>query len=112
MSVSYEGIGHLSVTMPAMGCVQGAVCGINTVGYAKACSAGDKFIGMVEEVDGIHASVQLEGFVKTSYTGTHPTVGFACLAADGAGNVAVNANGREYLVVSVDANSKTLVFKL
>ena len=112
MRISYEGIGHLAVTMPADDCVAGQVCKVNSSGAAAACGAGTKFCGIAEAVENGMAAVQVEGFVKMGYTGTAPALGYANLAADGSGNVTANSAGNSYLVVAVDTSNNTVVFKL
>lgn len=112
MSVSYDGIGYLAVTMPADNCVEGQVCTLSTAGKAAACSSAGMFCGVVTQVENSMASVQLEGFVEVGYSGTAPTTGMITLAANGSGGVAVNTSGRVYLVVSVDTTAKTIVMKL
>ena len=112
MNISYEEIGALRVTFPAGGCEAGKVCKIDTSGSAAACVSGDKFCGVVESVSGSTAGVQIHGFAKVSYTGTAPSCGFANLAANGAGGVAVNSNGRSYLVVKVDTSALTAIIEL
>ena len=111
MNISYEGIGRLTVTMPADNCVAGDVCIITAAG-AAACSLGGKFCGVVEAVENGMAAVQVEGFVKAKYAGTAPSVGYANLAATGNGGVSANANGDSYLVVAVDTANKQVVIKL
>ena len=112
MSISYNGIGHFSVTFPEDGCTEGAVCKLSTDGEANACSAGDKLFGVVKFVDGGKACVLIEGFVTVSYTGTAPNCGWCNLSADGNGGVKSDSAGKEYLVAEVDTAAKTCVIKL
>lgn len=113
MNISYEQIGHLSVTFPADGCKESAVCKINSTGKAGACSAGDGFIGVVESVNGTQAGVQVAGFAQVSYSGSStPTPGYVKLSADGSGGVKVDTAGVGYWVVRVDSTAKTLIVKL
>ena len=47
------------------------------------------------------------------YTGTDaPAVGYAALAADGAGGVKVSTKGNNYLVLNVNTAAKTVSFML
>ena len=112
MNISYEGIGHLSVTFPASGCQVGEVCKIDTDGVAKACTAGDAFCGLTESVSGSQAGVQIRGFARVAYTGTAPAMGYANLSADGSGGVKADSAGVRYLVVEVDTAGKTAVVGL
>lgn len=112
MRISYDGIGHQAVTVPAGKCVEGQVCKLNASGQADACAAGDKFCGVVEFVKGDSAAVQIEGFAQVSYTGTAPTVGYCSLSANGSGGVKVDSAGREYLVAQVHSSDLSAVIKL
>ena len=87
MSISYNGIGHFSVTFPENDCAEGAVCKLSNDGEAVSCSAGDKLFGVVKFVDGGKACVLIEGFVTVSYSGTAPNCGWCNLSADGNGGV-------------------------
>ena len=111
MSVSFEGIGELAATFKTSGTVEtGDVVKIAGNGTAAACAGGDVFCGVVIGVseDG-YATVQLRGYVTAPYTGTKPDLGYAKLAA-GSDGVAVNNNGREYLVIDVDETAGTVGF--
>ncbi len=113
MNISFEGIGHISVTFPAgASCAAGKVGKLDSDGKIAACAAGDKFCGMVEAVSGSYAGVQLHGFVTAAYTGTAPTVGYAALSANGTGGVKVDTNGKSYLVVEVNTTASTVTFEL
>ncbi len=112
MHISFDGIGHMSVTFPAGTCAEGQLCKLDTEGKASACSAGDKFCGVAEVVKGGLAAVQLHGFATVSYTGTAPAIGWANLSADGNGGVKIDTAGNNYLVVAVDTAAKTSVIEL
>ena len=112
MKITYEGIGYLGVTMPMGNCVQGQVCTINSAGQAVVCADGGVFFGVVDHVENGMAAVQMEGFVKLSYSGTAPNHGYVGLVSDGNGGVKVDASADKRLVVAVDLVSKTVVFKL
>lgn len=112
MKISYEEIGHMSVTFPGMNCAAGQVCKINTAGNAAPCSAGDKFLGVVEAVNDATAAVQVEGFVTVPYSGTKPACGYTALSANGAGGVKADANGKSYWVVAVNETKLTVTIKL
>ena len=112
MKYSYEGIGHLAITLPMFNAVPGHVCKLTLSGDAAECDSGEKFIGVAEGLHKSMVAVQVEGFVTVPYSGTKPGFGYVKLAGNGEGGVAVNTNGREYLVVSVDAEEMTAVIKL
>ena len=108
MNVSFEDIGRISVTFGQEGCEGGLVCKIGGNGLVVPCADGEKFCGIVEHVRGNHAAVQVAGFVTVGVSGAVET-GYVNLCADGNGGVKAGA-GREYLVVSVHAD--TAVIKL
>ena len=89
MKVAYEVIGHLTVTFPNNSAVAGQVCKLSTQGKCEKCSDGDIFCGVVEEVTPAGAAVQLQGFVKLSYTGAIPYAGYTKLSSNGAGGVKI-----------------------
>ena len=108
MNVSFEEIGRLAVTFAQDGCEAGQVCKVSANGTVVPCAAGDKFCGIVEGVRGGFAGVQVAGFATVAVSGSL-NVGYVNLCADGSGGVKAGT-GREYLVVSVDAD--TAVIKL
>lgn len=108
MKVCFNGIGQKVVTFMDGGSVSGCVCKISGSGTIAFCDSGDDIAGVVVFTDGMWADVQLEGYVTLPYTGTAPTFGWCKLAANGMGGVAVNENGREYLVVEVNTAEGTV----
>lgn len=112
MHISYEGIGHVSVTFPTDGCNLWEVCRFDSDGLIAPCEAGETFIGIVESDSNRTAGVQIHGFAKVEYTGTTPEPGYVKLCADGNGGVCMNENGREYLVVEVDEAANTVIMEL
>lgn len=84
---------------------------ITANGKVAACSAGDRFVGICVNTRGGYATVQVEGFVSVSYTGTAPAINVTKLVADGNGGVkADSANGGEVVAVCVDTTAKTIGF--
>ena len=71
--------------------------------------AGDAFCGICRNGDEAYAAVQLSGAAKMTYSGTEPVCGYAKLAASADG-VQASDGGREYLVVEVDTQAKTVTF--
>ena len=112
MSVSYEGIGYLAVTFPVKNSSANKLCKVNSQGQVENCSDGDHFCGYVVSVEKEYAAVQLEGFVKVSFTGTTPARGYTKLSANNYGGVKVDTNGREYLVVEYSSADSTVTIKL
>ena len=95
--VSFEEIGAVVATFLA---------GENAKkGQMVGLSAGDT-------VDGV-ASVQVSGFARVPCSDAGVTPGWVTLTADGTGGVKKAASGgREYLVVSADADAQTAVVLL
>lgn len=113
MSISFEGIGHQSVTFPAGTCTAGFPCKMGSDGKVANCANNDKLMGVLEQVEGGWAGVQTHGFVTLPYTSTAPTTGYTALSGNGSGGVKVDAtNGRTYLVVAVNKTALTVTFEL
>ena len=112
MNISFEEIGHLSVTLPACQCHVGLVCKVAPSGQAAACISKEAICGVVEAIRGETAAVQIHGFVTQPYTGTAPVPGWCGLAANGTGGVQVEAAAHKYLVVRVDTGKKHVTFEL
>ena len=112
MSVSYEGIGYLAVTFPKVTATVGKVCKLNLLGRVEECENGDKFCGVVQDVDDATAAVQLEGFVEVGFTGNTPARGYTKLSCDGNGGVKVDTAGKEYLVVRLNSAKSKIIMKL
>lgn len=112
MNISFEEIGHLSVTLPAGNCKVGGVCIVDNSGSAVSCTAQTAFCGVVEAVRGKKAAVQIHGFVTLPYTGSIPSGGYCGLSANGTGGVQVDSSAKQYLVVLVDLTRKTVTFEL
>ena len=112
MNTCYDGIGYLAVTVPAGTCAAGQVCKLSTAGQADACSAGERFMGVCDEVRKGLAAVQVGGFAQVGYTGSAPALGFANLAADGSGGVCVTEGAESYLVMALDEANGTVTIKL
>lgn len=112
MAISFEAIGEKMVTFAAgTGLTEGKVCKISANGTVGPCSE-EGFCGVVAQIRGGAASVVLEGYVELSYAGdTAPSLGYAVLTTNKAGEVvpaASGGTGRTCLVVSVDAASKKI----
>lgn len=112
MNVSYESIGHQSVTFPKGNCTLGYPCKINISGYASNASAGEKFVGVAECDSNNRVAVQVAGFVTLPYSGTKPSCGYVKLTANGQGGVKVDDTGLGYWVAAVDSVKAVLTVKL
>lgn len=110
--ITFDSIHETYVTFEAgQGLKNGQVCKVTGDGTVGVCSAGDEFCGVARHVRNGLAGVVLGGFCSVPYTGTTPTVGMTALCADGSGNVKAGGD-KEYLVVQVDENEKTVGFFL
>ncbi len=109
MNNYFSGFNTKEVTLSASENVKAG----NAVGLMDAVTvtvpqAEEAFCGVCVAVRNGHASVVLTGHTVASYSGPAPEIGYCKLACDGNGGVKVSENGREYLVVEVDENEKTV----
>lgn len=114
MSVSFGGIGEMTVTFAAAeDVVSGSPVKVSGSGEVSACAADERFCGValyVSEDD--YATVQMGGYVEMEFTGEAPKLGFTRLVAAEGGKVAADtaAKGGEYLVIDVDKTASTVGF--
>lgn len=108
MKISFEGIGQRVVTFAKDGATEGRVCKLSANDTVKDCAAGEVFCGVTAHSEEEAAAVITSGFVTLGYSGSAPSLGYAKLAANASGGVAVHASGREYLVLHVDTAAKTV----
>ena len=113
--VSFEEIGAVAATFLAgENAKKGQMVGLSAANTVDACAADGRFCGLALDVspDGV-ASVQVAGFAQVPCTDGTVLPGWTALAADGSGGVKkVSTGGREYLVVSTDADAGTAVVLL
>ena len=77
MTVSFMGWKERAATFEADEELKaGSVAKVSGSGEVSACSAGDKFAGIVLSCRGGFAAVQLEGYAEVPYTGTAPSAGY------------------------------------
>lgn len=114
MSVSTKGFCENVLTLKAAsGLTVGVPVAVSANDTVSSAGADAKFCGVGVNVNGGYAGVQLCGAVTLPYTGTEaPAVGYAALAADGAGGVKVSTKGNNYLVLNVNTAAKTVSFML
>ena len=113
MSISFHGIGQVCATYLGSNISEGHVVKMSDRGVVAACADGNDFCGVAMCCKDDACSVQVMGFVTVGYSGTVPAVGWATLAANGAGGVkTVTDGGRSYLVVNADTTAKTVTIKL
>lgn len=111
MKTAFHGLGQCLATFETDSAAsdRGKVCKMAGGGkIAVAATAGEGFCGVISDVRGGAAAVQLRGYVEVAYTGTAPSCGWAILAADGAGGVKTAESGHEFLVVNVDSEAGTV----
>ena len=113
MDFSYEGIGQVVATFareegvePGMAV---ALTGDCTVGMANS---GADLCGKVLAVNGDCCAVQVGGFVKLPFTGESPVAGYNTIAGNGEGGVLVGVGSQMHLIVQVDDDEGTIVFKI
>lgn len=109
MNVSFNGLDSVCATFCTAEDVQrGALVKLSANGTVTACAADDVPIGVVTDVRGGYAGVQLRGYVVVKYSDTLE-VGWTSIAADGSGGVkkAEAPAGRAAAVLDVDDSAKT-----
>lgn len=113
MNVSFSGFNEKSTTF---NCTQDVVAGkavkVTENGTVSLCTSGDAFCGVVTDVRGDCATVQLTGYIRMPYSGATPTLGYTALVADGNGAVTVSEGGKTYLVTDIDTTDSTIGFML
>lgn len=112
MSISFHGIGQVCATFLGSGITEGHVVKMSSSGTVAACGDGENFCGVAVCCKEDACSIQVDGFTTIAYTGTAPALGWAPLAANGAGGVKAAESGRSYLVVFTDTTVKTVTIKL
>lgn len=112
MKVSFQGIGRQIITTKAASSIRkGDLCYFNASMTVAPASGGRAFSGKVLQVyaDGT-ASVQIHGYIEVQYQSTAPITGtdLQSISCETATSVKADANGRKYLVVSLDTTKKTV----
>ncbi len=114
MAISFGSIGTVCATFQGTTALTpGTICKMAVNGTVSACSAGDAFLGCVENSDGLLHAVTVRGFITVSYTGALPSYGINKLSADGNGGLQVDKeNGQAYWIVQLDTVNKTITILL
>ena len=113
MELSYEGIGQVVATFAMEeGVEPGMAVALVDNGTVGMCGSGVDLCGKVLAVHGGCCAVQMSGFVKLPFTGESPTTGWNSVAGDGSGGVCVGQGSNNYLIVQVDDDECTIVFKM
>ena len=100
MNVNFNGFNENAATFLAANTITavGQPVKPSAEGAVTKCASGDAFCGIVTGLRGGYATVQLTGYAEFPAS-ARISVGYQKLAVNAAGQVAANANGREYLVV-------------
>ncbi len=109
MAVSFGGFNENTATFRVSGEIEnGMPVKMSESGTVEVCADGDTFCGFCRGSDSSYAAIQLSGAVRCTYSGSEPECGYVNLAASADG-VMVGGE-REYLVVEVDTDAKTVTF--
>ena len=107
--ISFEDIGAVVATCQTEQGVQGGqVVKLSGNGIVAPCSAGEAFCGVAMEPRTGLTGVQFKGFMTVSCTGVL-NVGWATLAADGAGGVKSAASGVSAQVICVNTDGTAVI---
>ena len=69
------------------------------------------FCGVCSAVRDDYASIVVNGYAKTTFTGMAPRFGYQKLSSNGEGGVMLDEeNGREYLIVGINGSDSTVEF--
>lgn len=104
--ISYDGIGAVVATFNVEDSVAtGTVVKMAESCTVMSCEEGDPFMGVVFDCDAPLASIQVEGFVTVTCTGTDIPLGYCTLVCDGDGGVALGEDeGTLCMVVDNEDN--------
>lgn len=112
MSVAFNGFNEKTLTFKASGTIaKGAPVNMTSNATVVQTSAGGDFIGIAGKVRNGYVEVKLNGYTKSTYSGTAPSVGKTMLGANGSGGVKVVASGgTNYLVLNVNTSDSTVEY--
>lgn len=74
------------------------------------CNEDEAFTGICLDSDKENATVQMSGYVKTTYSGSAPVLGINALACDAAGSVKQKSGATPCTVLAVNAADSTVEF--
>lgn len=112
---SYNGIGQVAITVKDKGSFPGYIAKFSENGTVAWVADGEPFHGVCLWQRFGTDTLQIQGFVTVTYSGTAPSVGYCELVADGAGNVKVQSGVEgnvPRLVVAVDTTEQIVTFLL
>lgn len=105
MNIGFNGFCENTVTFEADSTVaKGTLLKLIDDNTVSACDNGDKVVGVCVNVRDGYAAVKLYGYAEIPVEGS-VNVGYQTLSAASADAFKADSNGREYLVVSADADT-------
>lgn len=109
--ISLKGFMEQTVTLLADESVEnGALVSMIENNKVTKAADGDSFIGVAASCSGSAAAVTVKGYMEATYSGTAPALGFAKLVADANGGVKSSSEGRDVIVITVDAENSKIGF--
>lgn len=110
MNVNFNGAGENVLTFIADSSLTdtGVPVKISGDGTVAGCGEGDAFCGICVGIRDGYAAVQISGYAVFK-AASKITAGYKKLAAADDGNIAVDENGRELLVVNSTANEAGVI---
>lgn len=113
MNVSFFGFNESSITFEADDSVViGAPVKVIDNGVVTACADGDTFCGIATDVRSGYATVQMTGYVKMTYSGEAPALGYTTIVAGAGCAVRDGEDGKLCLVTDIDKTASTVGFML
>lgn len=103
-----QGYNSRYITMKCEGAAEPGDLVVMSANNTVKKAATGKFMGVIHSVRGEYALVQTGGFVVVHYSGADPAVGFEKFFADANADAVKNDQGREVLVIEVDATGKNI----
>lgn len=112
-TVSFDGYRENVLTFDCYLTKTGFLASLANDGYAVQCIDNNDFLGVAVSADGLHAAIQIDGYVEMPYTGDPPQRGYCALVSDGNNNVKLSTTSKHIVrVIKVDTDSKTVGFIL
>lgn len=101
MKVSFEGIGELTATFEAAEAAPGDLVKLSGNGQVSTCADGDAPVGVVKNVWGGVASVQLRGYVRVPCDEGFSTLGIKAVSVKSGKLADAEEGGRTVLVTDI-----------
>lgn len=109
--ISLKGFMEQTVTLLADESVEnGALVSMIENNKVTKAADGDSFIGVAASCSDSAAAITVKGYTEATYSGTAPSLGFAKLVADANGGVKSSEDGRDVIVITVDAENSKIGF--